>query len=388
MTIIVVELFIILVFSLSVIFWIYFGYPVVLKYLADKYEKPVTKDEHYEPFVTVMIMTYNEASTIRRKIENTLALEYPKQKLHILVVDSMSDDDTVKICRNFPEIDVVQECERRGKSMAVKFGMSHAKGEIIVVTDANCFYESQSLRKLVGNFADPEVGGVTGAFHQRDQSGTPVAGSGEYYWERERKIRQDESRLFSVIALSGEMSAFRKELGLGVEFYSGADDFDMTIHLIKQHRRVIFEPYAMAWEIAADNVSDFMNQRIKVIVMAITVARKELFKVLFNPRFGWYGNFILPSRRVLPLFSPFLLITSFFSTLFLTLLYPFFPFLALLLCQLSGPFIAMFYQKIPLPGISRIYYFYLMNWLVLKSWSVYLKGHRFVMWNKVNSTRN
>ena len=371
-----------------ILFWIYFGYSYFIRFLAGFIRKEVKKDLHFQPRVSLLIMAFNEESVIRKKIENSLQLNYPAEKLEIVVVDSCSTDKTAGICREYSQIKLIQEEERRGKSMAVKFGMEHASGEIIVVTDANAFYDPNALRELIANFADPVVGGVTGAFEQRTESSqSGIALTGEEYWKRERMLRRYETKLHSVIALSGEMSAFRKAPAMDIQYYSGADDFDMTLHLIKKGYRIIYEPKAKAWEKAADNLKDFMDQRIKVIAMAITVTTHQMFSVIFNPRYGLYGMLILPSRRSLPLLSPFLLLLLFLSTCYTALSLFSYSILAFAVIQAVAPvsLLAINHSKIPI--LNLIAQFYLMNWLIVRAWYIWICGKRFMVWEKVESTR-
>ena len=180
-------------FFTGIITYTFLGYPVLAALLARLIRRPVAKAP-ITPEVTVLIPAYNEAGFIASKIENCLALEYPADRLTIVVAADGSDDETAAITGSFAGVTVHTQLKRRGKAAAINRVMPFIKSDIVLFTDANAKLTPGSLRAMVANFADPAVGGVAGEKR--------VAGGGEgLYWRYESYLKHNDSEFGSVIAV-------------------------------------------------------------------------------------------------------------------------------------------------------------------------------------------
>lgn len=377
--------------------WMYVGYGVFVTLLARNRPHRHSPDTTYRPLVSILIMTYNEQDVIEAKLENTLQLDYPRELLEVLVVDSASTDATVGKARTWEHrgVRVIAQPERAGKASAIDYGLVRASGEIVIVTDANAMMAPDVLRHIVPHFADPRVGGVTGAMQQRDRSGTAESAAGDLYWRIEKRLRTAESKLHSVVGMSGEISAYRRHVfldqGQPVSWYTegGPDDLDQTIYLIRHGFRVLYEPAALVWEPAPDNPHDIADQKVRVITMTIATVRHRFWSLL-RWRYGWYGLLTFPSRKMLPLFSPWLLIIGLISSLWLSWLVPvwFVVSLPLVLVLCLG-FLALASRALrALPVVKIFAFFVALNLYVVRAWAQYLRGHQYKVWDKVQSTRS
>jgi cellulose synthase/poly-beta-1,6-N-acetylglucosamine synthase-like glycosyltransferase len=209
---------------------------------------------HFPP-VTVIIPAHNEERWIRRKLENTLALDYPKEEMEIVVASDGSDDATAAIAEEFANrgVRVVAFPTRLGKQEMLNRLVPTASGEIIVATDANTLLEPDSLRKLLRHFSDPEVAGATGrrvCITQKQSA--PSVGEG-LYWRYESWIKESETRVHSCLGAHGQLYAIRKAAFPHVE--KVGEDFFIPMKVIASTgHRIVYEPEAVAAIPAAANL--------------------------------------------------------------------------------------------------------------------------------------
>jgi len=254
--------------SLLGIGYVYFGYAVVIGLLARWRPRPV-RTADIEPSVTVLVAAYNEESCIRDKIENTLALDYPRDNLELLIVTDGSTDRTNELVAEVtdPRVRLTFEQERRGKPAAVIRAFPLARGEIVVLSDANCLFGHDALRKLVRNFADPTVGGASGAKQiirgSSTQSRAAEQGEG-LYWRYEAYLKQCDSLVSSVMGSPGEIWAVRRSAFAPPDADSIADDFVASMRLVENGWRVVFEPEATASERASPSLRAEWVRRTRI----------------------------------------------------------------------------------------------------------------------------
>ncbi|MGB9845870.1 MAG: glycosyltransferase, partial [Methanothermobacter tenebrarum] len=214
---------------------------------------------NYLPEVSLIIPTYNEASVIVKKLENVLNLDYPVDKLQVIIVDSNSTDRTLEICKNFIdknpsrfEIKLISESERLGKSHALNTALKHADGEIIATSDADAFWEPNALRKAVSFFADPTVGAVTGKeIITNIQKSIHTMGEGLY-----RKFyyafRLGESKIHSTLIFDGSLAFYRRKAFPQFEDKPGyADDTGTILKILSNGYRCIFVQDAVFYDATA-----------------------------------------------------------------------------------------------------------------------------------------
>lgn len=262
----------------------YLGYPIVLLLRAWLWPKRRRPGEAC-PSVSFLVAAYNEEDHITAKIDNTLALDYPRDRLEIVVVSDGSTDRTNELVARYAERDVrLLALPRSGKAEALNQAVAHVRGDVLVFSDANSIYDRQTVRRLVAAFVDPEIGGVAG--NQRYLRGN--SGSGErWYWNADRWLKQMESSAGNTIAATGAIYAIRRSLfrpiSAGVN-----DDFVTSTGVIQQGYRLIFAPDAVAWEPVSPSIRAEFQRKVRLMSRAL---RSELtMRGLLNPfRYGFYA---------------------------------------------------------------------------------------------------
>jgi len=185
---------------LGAIVYVYVGYPVLL-ILVGACCRRRNPDLGCCPSISVLIAAHNEAANIGKKIEQTLALDYPADKLEVIVLSDCSTDGTDQIVRSFRDrgVRLVQMKKRRGKTSAQNEGIRNARGEIIVFSDATTIYHPQALRYLAANYRDRQVGAVTGRNHYFDlDENSPTGVGSTAFWHYENIIKAMQSRIYTL----------------------------------------------------------------------------------------------------------------------------------------------------------------------------------------------
>jgi cellulose synthase/poly-beta-1,6-N-acetylglucosamine synthase-like glycosyltransferase len=303
-------------FWLSVLFIIYtyFGYPVLIAILA----KLKTKSEPYpisSPFVTFIIAAYNEEVCIGDKLDNTLALDYPHDKLQIIVAADGSSDQTPSIVKAYSDCNHQVELSyipaRNGKMAAISRAVSQAQGEIVIVSDANNTYDDKAIRKLVAPFIDETVGLTTGA-KIIIEDGNNLSSSEGLYWKYESSIKENETILGTCTVAVGEILALRRDLFIPPEKSVVLDDQYLVLSVLRQGYRVIYTPEARSFEYVSQTAKDEVERRLKInagLYQMLAMSGK-LFP--FNrPFLIWQ----LLSHKFFRVFVPFAMIISFVSNL-------------------------------------------------------------------------
>jgi cellulose synthase/poly-beta-1,6-N-acetylglucosamine synthase-like glycosyltransferase len=228
--------------SAAALVWTHVGYPAVAALLARVAARPVSKAS-YEPTVAVVIAAYNEESVIARRIENLLALDYPPEKLEIVVSSDASGDRTEEIALQYPRVQVVPN-PRGGKVAAQDRAVRQTRSEIVAFSDANCTWAPDALRRLVEPFADPDVAYVCGQLRILDAAGGNKEG---LYWRYEMSVRSAESALGSVTGGNGSIYALRRADYVEVDPRFG-HDLALPYVMVQRGRRAVYEPAAHAFE--------------------------------------------------------------------------------------------------------------------------------------------
>ncbi len=244
----------------------YLGYPLLTTLLARL--RPPSRFEPPEewPSLTLLIAAYNEEKVIARKIENALSLDYPPERLQILIAADGSDDATPEIARRYAGrgVEVLHTPERRGKMAAINRAMPFVRGEIVVFSDANNLYTPPTLRLLAAPFGDPLVGGVSGAKMVLEDGDTLAASEG-MYWKYEAFVKEQESRLGSCTGVAGEIFAIRKELFLPAPAGVINDDFYLMLQIFRQGYRVVYQPQARSLEHVSASARDEEERRSRIV---------------------------------------------------------------------------------------------------------------------------
>ena len=230
----------------------YLGYVGWLWIRARVRPWPVLHAKH-EPHVSILMVVRNEEGVIAQKLENLLALDYPAKKSQIIVVSDGSTDRSNEILREYaanPRIQIVLKQISEGKACGLNDAMSIAGGEIVVFMDARQEIEREAVRALIANFADLDVGCVSGELMLGDRHAGETARSMSLYWRIEKEVRELESASGSVVGATGALYAARRALIPVLPPGTLLDDVFVPMEIVRQGKRVVFEPRARAWDAA------------------------------------------------------------------------------------------------------------------------------------------
>lgn len=247
------------------IWYTYFGYPLLLGIFASLRLKRVSYPLQ-EPIITLLIAAYNEESSIISKLENSLLLDYPREKLQIIVAADGSNDKTPDLVKQFANrgVELSYYKERRGKMAAINHAMELVCGEVVVFSDANNIYETGALKSLVAPFGDNKIGAVSGAKIIL-KGGGALGDSEAAYWKYESWIKKQETRLGCTTGVSGEIWAIRRELFEQPPSAIINDDFYMAMRIIKRGYRMVYVPDARSFERVSSTLQDERTRRIRII---------------------------------------------------------------------------------------------------------------------------
>lgn len=365
-------------FSVFLVVFTYFGYPLTLVLLTKLDFKRVQKKRN-TPLLTLVITACNEEKRIREKLENTRNIDYSAEKLQVIVASDGSNDATNAIVLEYEDlgVELLALPERQGKENAQKEAVSHAKGEIIVFSDVATRIEPHGLKEMVANFADPTVGCVSSVDRVLGIDGKPC-GEGAYV-RYEMWLRELESKVSSLVGLSGSFFAARKEV---CKDFSGEmqSDFRTVLNSMKLGLRGVSDPDAVGYyPDVADNTKEF-NRKVRTVLRGQTV----FFRNLEFLSFIKYGLFSYQyfCHKLLRWLVPFFLLIALISNVILGLNSVFYLivllshlfFYGLAFCGWMSPKTSsLSLIKIPL-------YFSTVNLAILVSWIRYIRGNRMVMW--------
>jgi poly-beta-1,6-N-acetyl-D-glucosamine synthase len=362
--------------SAFVIVYAYAGYPLVLIVLRIFIHRPVRKSP-VEPYVTLVVPAHNESRVIKAKIRNTASLDYPVDKLELLIASDGSSDSTVEIARELSDgnrVRVLAFPQNRGKISVLNDAVREARGEIIVFSDASATLKSDSIRQLVANFADPKVGAVSGIYRVQHASGARSGSQEEIYWKYETFLRTQESNLASALGGHGQILGVRKDLYPYPTPGTINDDFVIPVRILAGGSRVAYEPLAVAFEEASEMVG--FQRRVRI--MAGNMQQLREMKGLLWPPQPLPLLFFL-SRKVVRSATPLFLVCLAISNCFL-LHAKFYQLTGC--CQLIFYAVALSGSRWQLkPRALRLpYYFCFVNFAYL--WGVFqsLQGRSKVKW--------
>jgi len=364
--------------SLFMVFFAYFGYPFMLWVKARFRRQNVNKAPFY-PDVTLIITAYNEEKRIREKLENTLELDYPREKLQVLVASDGSTDATDSIVLEYADrdIELLPVRDRRGKENAQREAVLRARGDILVFTDVATRIDPEGLRQIVANFADPTVGCVSSVDRVLGRDGRP-AGEG-FYVRYEMWLRHLESKANSLVGLSGSFFAARSEVcrDFSPEMQS---DFRTLLNSMRIGLRGVSDPDAVGYYLdVADGHREF-DRKVRTVLRGLTVFFHNL--EFLNPkRYGFFA-FQYCCHKLLRWLVPVFLFTALAANLVLAMEGGGYLLLGLLhlgfyIAALCG------WRNGSLPGMLCFRapaYFFMANAAISAAWWKYLKGERMVMW--------
>ncbi|PKP58672.1 hypothetical protein CVT91_08115 [Candidatus Atribacteria bacterium HGW-Atribacteria-1] len=316
MEILLIILYIIFGISIFGLFWTYAGYPIFIWFLSKIIKKEHKYDENYQPNVSIIIACYNEEKVIGEKLKNILELNYPMEKMQVLVVDSASTDNTRDIVRKYNDkcIELVEQDERKGKAAGLNYALNYAKNDIIVITDANLYMDTNAIKNMAKHFSDPKVGVVGCRYFVKKRKSVAETEGTAFFRKYEEFLREKEATVDSSVNFGSDIYGLRRTLCSFDEKCTLAEDFDVCIRARKRGYMLIHETSAIGYEYTTPVMKEVINQRKRVMTGAIQVLLKHK-SMLFNPRYGFYGVLILPGHRLVQIMNPFFLIGMFFSSI-------------------------------------------------------------------------
>jgi cellulose synthase/poly-beta-1,6-N-acetylglucosamine synthase-like glycosyltransferase len=300
--------------SALLLVYLYAGYPILIHLWARlRPRHSIARD--IQPRISILVVAHNEGHRLARRLENLLALEYPVDRVDVLVGSDGSNDGTDALSRGFrhPRLRIFNFPTRRGKAAVLNDLVKEARGEILVMADARQRFATDAIAKLVRHFADPAVGAVSGELVlTRNVKGTAVGEGVGFYWRYEKLIRSSESLTDSTVGVTGAIYAIRKELFEPLPEDIILDDVLIPIRIVARGYRVLFEPKARAYDRAAGTAAEEFKRKVRTIAGNFQLLSRETW--LLSPLRNrlWLQTL---SHKGLRLIGPLLLIAAFGANL-------------------------------------------------------------------------
>ena len=311
--------------SIGAVVYSYVLYPFVLaavagwvqtvrdaRYVLGKRDRRVLREAEL-PLVAVVISAYNEERHIGPRIENLLALDYPADRLKILIGSDGSRDRTGEIMAGFndPRLQACVFEHNRGKASVLNDLVSRADAPIIAFSDANTYFERQALRRLVTHFADARVGAVSGELRLKGAAGD---NQDSLYWRVEQFLKFFEARIGGLLGANGAIYAIRRELWQPLASDTICDDFCVAMSVAATGHRLVYEPAAWAEEDTPDAIGEEYKRRVRIGIgnfQALVRHPEYLSRTSAGTRFAYV------SHKVLRWIAPHLLVLGLAASLWL-----------------------------------------------------------------------
>lgn len=360
----------------------YFLYPITLQLWAclfpDLQEEKPSNDQ---PSVALIIAAYNEEDIIAKKIENSLKLEYPDNKLNIVVFSDASDDQTDKFVERYKGegVSLIRIEGRVGKTECQNRVTDIVDEKILVFSDANSMYEPDAISELVSKFT-PEIGCVVGEL--RYQKSSDVEGE-SVYWRYESWIKQLESQFYSLVTGNGSIYAVKKDSYVP-QPADAISDFTEPLSIARNGEQVVYAPGAIAREETESSTADELQRRIRIVTRSWNsiVRFRDLLNPFRNTRFAYQ----LWSHKVLRWLSPVFLFGALAANIGLVLVAPLTIFELVLVGQLFFYMLAIAGWigdrfGIEDPIITHIpFYFLQANYGMFLGFVEFIRGNNIVTW--------
>ncbi len=371
---------------LSMSFWIcviavlyaYLGYPLIL-YGLSLFRHRVVQRGSVRPTVSLIITAHNEEGRIRKKLENTVHLDYPRDRLQVFVASDCSTDATDRIVEEYRPhgVHLVRCPDRQGKEAAQKHAIDASRGSILVFSDVGTLLEPDALLQIVSSFADPSVGCVSSVDRIVAADGR-VTGENAYV-RYEMLLRSLESRVNSLVGLSGSFFAARRQVCHPWKSHLQSD-FNTLLNSVRSGLRGVSDPQSIGYYQNIASESQEFNRKVRTVVRGIAVFMNSL--PLLNPlRHGLFA-WQLVTHKLCRWLVPFFLAIAFLTSAVLAFSSPFFLMLFCTQIIVYGTaLLYIFSHSAPSRALLKIpYYFTITNAAILVAWYRFAKGDRFVVW--------
>ncbi|MBI5575802.1 MAG: glycosyltransferase family 2 protein [Deltaproteobacteria bacterium] len=351
------------------------GYPVLIGMLSSIRPRPVKKGS-FTPPVTVIVIAKDEEKNIGAKIENLLGMDYPPRKMKIIVASDASVDRTEDIVRSFSErgVALFRADESKGKPAILNMLIPEIDDEFVVLSDARQKWNKESLRMMMSNFTDPDVGAVSGELViENEDEGTFTEGVA-FYWRYEKYLRKCEAAYDSTCGTTGAIYAIRRELFGKIPEDTLLDDFVIPMNVVKRGKRVVFEESAVAFDHPADSSRHEMWRKIRTL--SGNYQAYVRFPWLFLP---WKNRVVFQfvSHKALRLAVPFLMLALFFANACLLDRDIYAVFFGM---QVVFYLLALLSVRLKTRLLSPIKAFVFLNVIAFIALPVYLSGRQKVTW--------
>ncbi|HTS47306.1 MAG TPA: glycosyltransferase family 2 protein [Bryobacteraceae bacterium] len=296
------------------VFYTYAGYPLALLVLRLFVRRPVHRAQIL-PSVSFLIPAYNESRVIERKIRNSLALDYPAERLEVVVASDGSTDDTVAIAKRLADgrrVRVAAYPCNRGKMATLNASVPHLSGDIIVFSDASALLYPDALRRLVRSFADPDVGAVSGRYTVVQAGEVNTGASEDLYWKYETSLKELESDLASTLGAHGHLYAIRRELYPYPAPATINDDYVIFVSVLAKGYRAVYDATAIVYEEAREMAG--FQRRVRIVAGNIQQLRE--IGPLIHP-LRPLPLFFFVSHKLARLLVPLLLLAALTANVFL-----------------------------------------------------------------------
>jgi len=376
---------------LKTLFWIsfflcfltYFGYPAVI-WLISKI-KPVRIDfGEYFPNVSIIISAFNEENSIKEKISNAFAQDYPAEKIEIIIGSDGSTDRTVELARSVKDtrLKVFDLTDNEGKTAVQNYCVDHSKGEILLFTDAASFISANAIKDIVKNFADERVGCVGGSMRFVNTDLNITTKSQGLYWKYEAKLREIESNLGHLIGVDGPLYALRRDVYVKLE-KNVISDFISPLLVIANGKKAILEKRAYVDEVPTHTSDHEIRTRRRITLRGLTGLKThaELLNIFKYPALSLQIYF----HKVVRWFVGPLVLLNFIAAIFLSQ----FLFYKLVLLGyfifFMGALMGMGLDKLKLriKLFSIPYYFALVNYAAILGIIDFLNNKQAITWQPV-----
>jgi cellulose synthase/poly-beta-1,6-N-acetylglucosamine synthase-like glycosyltransferase len=373
----------------EIVFWLsvaalgytYAGYPLLLMLLSHLRPRAVRRAV-WTPTVSIIITAYNEERDLAAKLENTLALDYPQEQLEVIVASDCSTDRTDDIARAFAArgVRLLRQPERLGKTAAQNAAVAAAHGEVILFSDATTHYQPDVLRVMLPSFADPTVGCVGGQLIYIDPAQSSVGRGARSYWGYETLLKRHESRICSLIGVSGCLYAVRRSAYVPL-YHEACSDFIIATKMVEQGLRAIYEPAAVCTEETHQRTDKELNMRVRIITQTYTDLWRH--RAMMNPlRSGFYAVELLSHKVSRYLVPVFLLCTLFTSALLAPRSIFYLALFGAQVCFYLGAGLAWALERagLRLRVLALPQYFVLANLAALLAFYKFVRGERYARW--------
>lgn len=378
--------------SLAVLFYCYMGYGIFI-FLVNTikglfvYRKKKNLSLPALP-VTIIITAYNEEAVLEQKIKNTLAIDYPVDKLHVIFITDGSSDDSALLFNRYPFITLLHQPERKGKYAAIKRAIQNVQTPVVIFSDANTMLNKECIKNIVPHYHNEKVGAVAGEKKIISNKKNSSAGEAErLYWQYESFMKKLDAGLHTVTGAAGELFSIRTSLFKALDDEVILDDFVISMQVCLQGYKIAYEPEAFAAELPSASLAEEEKRKVRISAGAYQSMGylKDCLNIFKHPLLAF--QFI--SRRLLRwIFCPPLLVVLLLTNILIVFRHTDTDLYNLLLYAQAGFYVLAFSGWIiarsgKKTGILTIpFYFIFMNYCLVKGFLKFINGRQSVLWEK------